>query len=415
MVVIDRRPQVGHAAVDRVRAYLGGFRGPRVDDSDVTRMQRIGARFVGCGLLVFTLVMLPVTVRCADLTDAWWTPVSLLLVVGPALALVTATLRPVPQGLMVLTCVSAIAYVVATLLWFVAWRGVPDDVTRYSVWLCQFPSVPSIALVLVLRPGWAFVHLVGATVLAHAANQVGLYGEIRPATMLSAPLTMALSGVFMAVAYATVRNVQSLDARRAAMLRAAASSAADMAQEGERTRFAAMIHDKVIASLLAVGAGRSDPRVARQAAATLEELDRRDDDTEGGEVTVVRFADGIRRSATAVGGRIRTEIAMPEEEISYPTSVVAAMTGTTDEAVRNWRRHAGPGAHCVIDADFHDGAVRIVIADDGVGFDPRSVSPERYGIAVGVHGRMDALPGGSARIHSAPGEGTAVVVEWRQP
>ncbi len=386
----------------------------RPDDSDRARLERIGCRFVGLGLLAFALVMLPVATSTSGLTEPWWTPTSVVLVVGPAAALVAVTFRPEPGRLVPLVYAGALGYLVATLLWFVAWRGVPDETARYTVWLVQFPSLASIALVLVSRTRWALVNLVTATLLAHMANEVGLYGEVRPVPLLSAPLTMALSGVFIAVAYATTRTVRSLDDRRAATLRAAASSAADMAQESERARFAGMIHDNVIATLLAVEEGRPDPRLVRTAASALDELDR-GEDPDASAVGVCVFAERIRAAAAAVGGRVRVDLWVPDREIFYPAEAVAAVIGSTAEALRNWSRHAGAVAGCVVTAEFADDTVRVTIADDGSGFDPESVGKERYGIAVGIHGRMDVLAGGSAEVHSQPGRGTRVTVGWRRP
>ncbi|WP_237421603.1 hypothetical protein [Gordonia sp. SID5947] len=305
-------------------------------------------------------------------------------------------------------------YLVATLLWFVAWRGVTDGPAHWAVWMVQFPSVPSIGLVLMSRTRWAITHLITATLAVHAANQIGRFGEIRPVALLSAPLTMALSGVFLAVAIATMANVRLLDSRRAEILASAATGAAEMAQEAERARFAAVIHDKVIASLLAVAPGRPDPRLAEQASSTLEELDR-GDDHDVGVVSATQFAERVRASAASVSDDVRSELFVHDRSVSYPAEVVAALTESAGEAVRNWHRHAGADARCVVGGDFGDDAVRIAITDDGRGFDPEAVGPERYGIATGIRLRMASLPGGTAEIVSAPGRGTTVVVAWRRP
>ncbi|WAC56504.1 sensor histidine kinase [Gordonia sp. SL306] len=409
-MVIDHT-QAGRAVAGRLR----GLRAHAVsDDSDLLRMQRSGARFIGLGLLTFTVVTIPVAIRCADLTADWWTPVSMVLIVGPAILLVLASLRPVPRGHVGLMYLSALGYVLATLLWFVAWNGTTNDPAHWAVWMVQFPSVASIGLVLVSRTRWAIAHLVTATLAVHAANQVGRFGEIRPVALLSAPLTMALSGVFLAVAIATMANVRLLDARRAEILASAATGAAEMAQEAERARFAAVIHDRVIASLLAVTPGRPDPRLASQAASTLDELDR-SDDNHLGDVSAAQVAERIRATAASVSDDVRSELFVHDRSVFYPADVVSALTASMGEAVRNWHRHAGGAARCVVGGDFACDAVRVTITDDGVGFDPGSVAPERYGIATGIRGRMASLPGGMAQIISAPRRGTTVVVQWRRP
>ncbi|MXP20493.1 ATP-binding protein [Gordonia sp. HNM0687] len=386
----------------------------RVDDSDSARLERVGTRFVGCGLLAFSVAQTPVAVRSAHLTAAWWTPLSVVLVVGPALALVVMTFYRQPRGLTWLVGACALGYLAATLLWFVAWLGVPDDTDRYSVWLIQFPSVASIALVLVNRTRWAVANLVVATLLVHAANQIGLDGAAQPRELLSAPLTMALSGVFMAVAYATSRNVRALDARREATITAAAATAAAVAREAERARFAAVIHDRVIASLLAVEQGRPDRRLVGQAASALDELDL-GDDRESPPVVAPQLVQRVRQLADEVGGEVTVALPAPGPDIGYPAEVCSAICGAVGEALRNWGRHAGAGTRCTVDGDLDQDAISIRVTDDGVGFDPVAVGSERYGVAVGIRGRMDAVAGGLAEVSAAPGAGTRIVVGWRRP
>lgn len=410
MVVLDRRLDVRRAVSD----YLEGFgSGIRSDDSDVGRLERVGTRFVGLGLLVFIAVMTPVAIARADLTAAWWTPLSMVLVAGPPTLMVIATFRAVPRGLVPLAEACSIGYIAAALLWFVAWNGATEP-DRWAVWLVQFPPVASIALVLVSRTRWALVHLVVATLLVHVANQLGRSGEVHLSQLLSAPLTITLGGVFVAVAYATTRNVWSLDARRADMLAAAATVAADIAAEAERARFAALIHDNVIAALLAVRSGTPDPRLVAQAAAALDELDR-GDEPDHDPIDAAQFATRLAEMADTVSEQVRCDVAVPEAEMSYPHAAMTAITESAGEAIRNWRRHAGPGTRCALVAEFGADTVRVTISDDGVGFDPAEVRPERFGVAVGIRGRMETVPGGLAEIRSAPGCGTTVVLDWRRP
>ncbi|AZZ81201.1 ATP-binding protein [Gordonia alkanivorans] len=405
------RPVKPERVVDRVRRGLG--RGIREDASDLDRQKRIGCRFVGSGLLAFCAVMAPVAILRADLTAGWWTPVSLVLVVVPAALLVASTFLAVPRSLSALVCACALGYLIATLLWFPAWRGAPDEEARWAVWLLQFPSVPSFGLVVMLRPGLAVTNLVVATFAVHAANQIARYGELRPVELLSVPLSVALAGVFLAVALAAVRNVRALDERHPAVLAMTTRAAANAAQEAERSRFDALIHDHVIATLLAVRAGPPDPRLAAQAASALDELDR--STVPPSEVTARVFAFRTENTVVAMSDRASCTEVISSPAASYPAQVVEDMVDCVAEATRNWLRHAGAGSHCEVAAEFGDGFARVTVADDGVGFDPAVVDPRRFGIAVGIRARMAGLPGGSAEIDSAPGQGTVVAVEWRRP
>lgn len=55
--------------------------------------------------------------------------------------------------------------------------------------------------------------------------------------------------------------------------------------------------------------------------------------------------------------------------------------------------------------------MRILVADDGKGFDTGAVPARRLGIKVSILGRMDSV-GGLARIESDGGRGTAVELLW---
>ena len=54
----------------------------------------------------------------------------------------------------------------------------------------------------------------------------------------------------------------------------------------------------------------------------------------------------------------------------------------------------------------HDGLLEVVVRDRGVGFDPDSVTLASFGLR-GIRERA-RLFGGTAKIESAPGEGTTV-------
>jgi signal transduction histidine kinase len=56
-----------------------------------------------------------------------------------------------------------------------------------------------------------------------------------------------------------------------------------------------------------------------------------------------------------------------------------------------------------------DKNVTVMVTDRGQGFDPAAVGSDRLGLRSSVAERMAAV-GGSARVWSAPGEGTSVII-----
>ncbi len=80
------------------------------------------------------------------------------------------------------------------------------------------------------------------------------------------------------------------------------------------------------------------------------------------------------------------------------------------EALNNALRHAQADT-VEVDVDARDGLVTIIVRDDGVGFDPgaRAIRERRLGL-TSMRERAERL-GGTFRVESSPGAGTAVSVE----
>jgi two-component system sensor histidine kinase UhpB len=113
---------------------------------------------------------------------------------------------------------------------------------------------------------------------------------------------------------------------------------------------------------------------------------------------------------------IVTTVHDPEQVSRLPLLVETALFRIAQEALTNVARHAqATRVGITVDETMEERGrvVHMVIADDGVGFDPRRPSQpdghQRWGLQTMTE-RVGAV-GGSCRIESAPGEGTSVVVE----
>jgi len=78
------------------------------------------------------------------------------------------------------------------------------------------------------------------------------------------------------------------------------------------------------------------------------------------------------------------------------------------EGLSNARRHS-QASRVRLSVTQHDELLRIRIEDNGIGFDPRRISPDRFGL-VGIRERAE-LAGGQAVIESAPEQGTRITVD----
>jgi signal transduction histidine kinase len=96
-------------------------------------------------------------------------------------------------------------------------------------------------------------------------------------------------------------------------------------------------------------------------------------------------------------------------QLLLPSEVLDAFLLALAECLENVRRHAGvTNAHVTITDD--ETTVRALVTDSGVGFDLDGVDDDKLGFKESVVGRL-AEVGGKARLFSAAGQGTTVVLE----
>lgn len=169
----------------------------------------------------------------------------------------------------------------------------------------------------------------------------------------------------------------------------------------------------MIAALRTVRAGQPDLvqcEQARSALAVLEGAQGERPSTLPPELAVRR----LRQSVIDYGDHIAVALDVDPTATDYPVAAVDAVIDATGEAVANSLRHAGAGASQVVVGQLTTDAIRVRVADDGVGFNPDRVSGDRMGIEVGIRQRIRSVPGGAVDIDSSPGNGTMVSLEWRR-
>ena len=402
-------------------------------EPDLDRVRRVGARFLGLGFIGYPVVSAASILASAPLTDAWWPPLSILLSVGPGILLIAATFRPGTAWLTPLALTTWAGYILGLGLWFVAWNGTtltnPDDSAQWMVAFCGMP----IMVLMLVRPRLAVAGLLVSSTLAHISQQLGRFGEVTSDAPVEILWSLVFTGVFLAVVLVATRTGRELDETREETYRTAANVAAASAREVEKERFDAIVHDRVIASLLAVRPGRPDERLAAQAASALDELARVPGPGDADTVPDVEVVRRMRLAAADISERFDVEVVGGQnaddqdpgdqdgveirraEPASYPVEVLDAVVEAMSESLRNVLRHAGDDAECAVIVQLASDALSMAVVDDGVGFDPESVAVGRLGIAVSIRGRLARLPGGHARVHSRAGRGTTVQIRWERP
>ncbi len=96
-------------------------------------------------------------------------------------------------------------------------------------------------------------------------------------------------------------------------------------------------------------------------------------------------------------------------QVLLPSRTLDAFLLALAECLENVRRHSGvTEAHVTITDD--ETTVRAMVTDSGVGFDIADIEATKLGFTESVVGRLREV-GGTARLFSAPGSGTTVVLE----
>jgi two-component system sensor histidine kinase UhpB len=199
-------------------------------------------------------------------------------------------------------------------------------------------------------------------------------------------------------------------------------------QEQERMRVARELHDETAQALVVLGRRIEAAQAMATTPALYGELDRvRDlvDDTLQG---VRRFTSdlrpplleelGLARTLEILGNRtgreerIAVDVRLLGEARPLPASLELGLYRLAQEGLNNVRRHAD-ASHVALTLTYGEGAVRLELTDDGVGFDVPGDTADlmrmgRMGL-MGIHERA-RLFGGQADIRSRPGQGTTVTV-----
>jgi PAS domain S-box-containing protein len=94
----------------------------------------------------------------------------------------------------------------------------------------------------------------------------------------------------------------------------------------------------------------------------------------------------------------------------FDAAVESALTGIAREAITNAVKHSN-ATRIAVELDFaKGGAVRVVVSDDGIGFDPNAVRTDSYGL-ISMQERA-ARSRVALTFVTEPGAGTTIVASW---
>jgi signal transduction histidine kinase/phage shock protein PspC (stress-responsive transcriptional regulator) len=202
-----------------------------------------------------------------------------------------------------------------------------------------------------------------------------------------------LVGVGVVLAPWGVRMWRDLDAERAGR-----------AREAERADIAAHLHDSVLQTLALIQRRSHDgAEVIRLARA--QERDLRGwlyGAPDADPTTMAARVTALAAEAEDVHGAVVEVVTVGDRPVDER---MASLLAALREAVMNAARHAESPIRVYVETTPE--GIEAFVRDRGPGFDLATVPEDRLGVRESIIGRMERH-GGSARVRSAPGEGTEV-------
>jgi len=416
-------------------------RNPTLDtELRVVRLLTIVAGLVAAATIVggVTVVVQPTV----SPMPAWF---AVAIVVLTALPLVVAILAPFVR-MAFLRRANAVAVITHLLLLATFWPAVslafdstPSGQLPWMLTVSAF-SVAGAVLAWGQLGGWVALGVFSGLVFVLRV----LLDDLTPNAIVNDVSVLIISMVLCLLCGALLVTSRQVDSAATTAATTVASHAAAHARRAALARTRALVHDEILATLLVAAHGGAEfgPAVALQARRARRHI--RELGEPGGSaaaMTVDDLASAVLLVADEIDEHAEFRMSAPAaaRDARVPPEASEAILGAVRQALVNSVTHAGPSARRVVTFDLTPaaptppaagpastsgrssshpdvcGGVRVVVRDDGVGFDPDTVPASRMGLATSIRDRLAAVPGGSAGVESSPGLGTVVTVEWAVP
>lgn len=313
----------------------------------------------------------------------------------------------------------AALYAVSLLAWpyLVVDPGLMAGETPWLYYLC---TVATTAAVIALPPLSAAAYTVAVPVAYGVIRTTPAGGGVDAfRAVLDATYAMILGVVVLVIITMLRQAAEAVDAAQDAALQRYDVVARQHANEIERVKVDALVHDSVLTTLLSAAAARTPAERAlasRMAGDAVRRLDEAAVEEPGSEDRVALEVLVRRLRAAAAGFSAPIDVRSERVAgVELPVDAVDALSSAAVQAMVNSVQHAeAPGRETQRAVDVRGvgpGGCVIRVVDDGHGFDPAQVPMSRIGLRVSIAERM-ANAGGSAGVVSAPGAGTTITLAW---
>lgn len=379
------------------------------------RMERIIAIVVSVGSVALGAQSFVAAVSQREDLDAPHMTM-LALAFGPLVIMVIACIAG--RGVRMTAGIFTVCFLMVLVWWpWVASRH--DQDPALQPWIFFLINVATVAGVLAFP-------LVGQIVVALLFPLV--YGAVRlvqgefaqefwVTTAFDVSFTLILGFLLVALGW-TFRSVAAgVDEARSQAVADYAEAAATAAVEQERVAIAGLMHDSVLAALIAAERARTDRERDLAVGMAREALTR----LANAEVPAGREGSDepiLVEQITADLGRAIRELGVTATIDQYgtgavPERVARAVDLAARQAIGNAVEHASAAGLTVIVEGHGVTGITVKVSDRGDGFDPEKVEPDRLGIRASIMARMAAV-GGTVTIES-DADGTMIILGWSAP
>nr|NLI50523.1 hypothetical protein [Propionibacterium sp.] len=377
------------------------------------------ATLIDRGIALFCLVTLVPSVITAygqlqHVDPAW------LAIVGGALVAVSVLMPYYAwsrRGIRRLAGLYAAVVLVGLVTWPLAWSG--DGAATGAIMLWMEIGLATVCVAVAANAGLAAGYGVVCAVVFFLVRGTPAGGSASPLLALQDALVVVVQpAVTLLILHYLRERVLWLDAALAADQAATADAAVNQALVDERRRLDAIVHDEIMTTLVAGAQSRTphDRSVAEQARRALAWLGQEAaaDEDDSAAVSADQLVRLIKDATAGVCPRAEVLGEIPAAAVTIPQQVVRVLMRAVREAALNCEKHSAAEHVQVlvtVTASARRVSVRISVTDDGVGFLPDAVPPQRLGLRVAIGEWMQTV-GGRLEVSSAPGRGTTVRLTW---
>jgi signal transduction histidine kinase len=286
---------------------------------------------------------------------------------------------------------------------------------NFQAWVWWLVGTATISMG-VVKPLWlGLVYLVVASASWYWLDTSVAGGSGDPAIALQDSIyVFLLGGAVSSLIRLTREGAKRADEANSIAIQSAIEQAQVDAAERERQRIDALVHDRILNTLLVAAKAKSEQeQIAAATAATeaIASLEAAANDQEiNSRVTTLGLYRSLRKAAFRASTEIEVEILSAGLE-EIPADIAQTITEAALQAIDNAVRHSQASQIRLRLGSATLSGLVIEVSDNGLGFTPERLPKDRLGISTSIKARMELI-GGEAQVLSEPGAGTTVMLRW---